>query len=230
MRGPDRVERLERARLDLGRRSPDVLEPERDLRLDAREHHLVLRVLEQRPDGSRELGGANAASVEPGHLDPAGERAAVEVRDEPRKGAQQRRLPAPRRPEQRRRPHPARSPESSSGVHRARRDSGTSAPRPSLEPQRPHRHENHGRDQCEPVEHGPRRPRRPRCAGEAVASRLHRLRKVERPLERPGQQRRRAGAHARARRAPPARARAGTRRAPTRRARAWARAAWRARS
>jgi hypothetical protein len=80
--GADRGERIERPRLDLDGRSADILEPESDLVQDAREDHLVLRILEERRDGSSERRRAVASRVEAGDLDPARERAAVEMRHE----------------------------------------------------------------------------------------------------------------------------------------------------
>ena len=88
-------------RPDLVGRDGDVLEPERDLVVDARHHDLVLRVLEDGRDDAGELGGAMGARVQPADLDPAREAAAVKVRHQAREGAQERRLAAAGRPEQR---------------------------------------------------------------------------------------------------------------------------------
>ena len=93
VRRADRLERLPRARRDLARRRPEVLEPERDLRLYAGKDDLLLRILEDRRDGSGELGRPVGPSVETGDRDPAGEAPAVEVRHEARERAEQRRLP-----------------------------------------------------------------------------------------------------------------------------------------
>ncbi len=80
---------------------PEVLEAERDLVLDPRHHDLILGVLEHRGYGAGERGGAVLAGVEARHLDAAAKAPAVEVRDEPREGTEQRRLAAAGRPEQR---------------------------------------------------------------------------------------------------------------------------------
>ena len=101
MRGADRGERPSRARADQLRRRADVLQPERDLGGHAREHDLVLGILEERRDGSREVGRPRAPGVVAGDLDAAGEAAAVEVRHEPGQRAQQRRLAAAGGAEQR---------------------------------------------------------------------------------------------------------------------------------
>jgi hypothetical protein len=90
--GADCREGIERPRLDLGGRSADILEPERDLVQDAREDDLVLRILKERRDGSGERRRAVASRVEAGDLDPARERAAVEMRHERGEGAEERRL------------------------------------------------------------------------------------------------------------------------------------------
>ena len=86
---------------DLCRRRAEVLEPERDLVLDAAEDDLVLGVLEERRDLVGEIGRAEAAGVASGDLDPALEAAAVEVRDEPGQRAQKRRLAGARGAEER---------------------------------------------------------------------------------------------------------------------------------
>ena len=92
MLGADRFERLERARLNLLRRCADVLQAEGDLVEDASEDHLALGVLEQRRHGSGQARRAVPPGVETGDLDPAGETATVEVRNEPGERAKQRRL------------------------------------------------------------------------------------------------------------------------------------------
>ena len=99
VRGADGLERRSRAARDLARRRPEVLEPERDLRLDAGEHDLLLRVLEHRRDRSCKVGRAVASRVEAVDLDATGEAAPVEVRHEPGERAEERRLPRARRPE-----------------------------------------------------------------------------------------------------------------------------------
>ena len=86
---------------DLCRRRAEVLEPERDLVLDAAEDDLVLGVLEQRGDLVREIGRAEAAGVASGDLDAALEAAAVEVRNEAGQRPQERRLAGARRAEER---------------------------------------------------------------------------------------------------------------------------------
>jgi len=77
---------------DLARRRADVLEAERNLANDAREHDLLLWVLEQHRDRPGELRGSCGARVSSIHDDATLEPAAVEVRDEARKRAEQRRL------------------------------------------------------------------------------------------------------------------------------------------
>jgi hypothetical protein len=93
-------ERLQGARDDRGRRRSDVLQSERDLAHDAREHDLLLGVLEHGRDRSRELGGTSGTGVPSGDLDAPLEPPAVEMRDEAGERAKQRRLPRPRRAEQ----------------------------------------------------------------------------------------------------------------------------------
>ena len=100
VRRPDRVERVRRTLCDLARRRADVLEAERDLRLDSAEHDLVLGILEDGRDGAGQLGGPRAARVAAGDLHPALERSTVEPRDEPGERTQDGRLPRARRPEQ----------------------------------------------------------------------------------------------------------------------------------
>src|SRR6266511_2179562 len=101
MLGADRGERFARATQDLGRTDADVLEPERHLELDARQHDLVIRLLEEGHDDSRGRRGTNAGRVEARDLDGAREAPAVEVGHEPGERAQQRRLARARRSEQR---------------------------------------------------------------------------------------------------------------------------------
>ena len=88
----DPGEGVERARFDLLCRGADVLEAERDLVEDAGEDDLVLGVLEEGRNGAGQARRAMPPGVEAGDLDPPGEPAAVEVRDESREGAEQRRL------------------------------------------------------------------------------------------------------------------------------------------
>ena len=92
MRGTNGGEPLGHPRADVRRRRADVLQPERDLGGHAREHDLVLRVLEERRDGSRQVSRPRAPRVVAAHLDPAGEAAAVEVRHEAGQRPQQRGL------------------------------------------------------------------------------------------------------------------------------------------
>ena len=82
---------------DRRRGLPAVLEPERELGPDGAHHDLRLGVLEQRADGGASSPGPWSRRVESGDRRPAGERAAVEVRDEAARGAQQRRLARSRR-------------------------------------------------------------------------------------------------------------------------------------
>jgi len=90
--GADCGERLVRAAHDVLRSGPDILEPERDLREHAREDDLLLGVLEDAGHRPGELGRPHCSRVEAGNLDAPFEAAAVKVRHEPRKCAQQRRL------------------------------------------------------------------------------------------------------------------------------------------
>src|SRR6266545_1661818 len=101
MLGADHRERRERARHDLRRRRPEVLQPERHLGQRAGQHDLVLRLLEERRDRARELGRSRRPRVAPADDDPTCEAAAVKVRHETRERAQQRRLARPGRAEQR---------------------------------------------------------------------------------------------------------------------------------
>jgi hypothetical protein len=100
MRRAKPVEGFPCARLNLRAGHADVLETEGDLVLDARKDHLVLGVLEDARDGSRKLARAGTARISAGHLDAAGERAAVKVGNEAGEGAEQRRLPGARRAEE----------------------------------------------------------------------------------------------------------------------------------
>ncbi len=101
VRRADERERLIDARPDRRRLDADVLEAEGDLVRDIVHHDLVLGILEDGRDRTRELGGPRLARVEPGDDDPPLEAAAVEVRHEPGERTQQRRLAAARRAEQR---------------------------------------------------------------------------------------------------------------------------------
>ena len=86
----------ERGLLDAARdrrRAPAaVLERERELGAHGAHHDLRLGVLEQRAGDGGQLGRAVVARVEPAGEQPPGELAAVEVRHEAGRGAQQRRL------------------------------------------------------------------------------------------------------------------------------------------
>jgi len=98
--GADERERLLDARPDLRRIDPDVLEPECDFVRHAAHHDLVLGILEDGGDDSRELRRARLARVDPAHDHAPAEDAAVEVRNEPRERPQKRRLAGARGPEQ----------------------------------------------------------------------------------------------------------------------------------
>jgi len=78
----------------------DVLERERNLRVDAPEDDLVLGVLEDRCDGSGELRGTRAARVAARHLDAPFEAATVEPRNEPGERAHEGRLAGTRSAEE----------------------------------------------------------------------------------------------------------------------------------
>ena len=101
MERADCGERVLGAAVDLGRRSADVLEPERDLVANDAHDDLVLRVLKDGRDGSGQLGRAGLACVATvdGHL-PA-ELAAVKMRNESCERPNERRFPRPGRPEER---------------------------------------------------------------------------------------------------------------------------------
>ena len=100
----------------------------------------------------------------------------------------------------------------------------------TLEPHRTHDDEQpSGRQRGQPSARPPARRRRPRRARAAVAAGFHRLREVDRALERPRDDGRRAGVPGRGRPRRRPRARAAPRRARPRRARASARAASRGR-
>ncbi len=101
MHRADLGERGVGTRPDSSRIDAEVLEPERHFVLDAGHHDLVLRILKDRGDGARELARAVRSRVETADLDTAGEAAAVEVRHEAGKGAEERRLAAPGRTEKR---------------------------------------------------------------------------------------------------------------------------------
>ena len=80
-----------------GRRGPaEVLQGERDLRPHRPHHDLRLGVLEERPGDRGDLGRPVRTGVEPAGLHAPAERPAVEVRHEPARGPQQRRLPRSR--------------------------------------------------------------------------------------------------------------------------------------
>ena len=105
------------------RRAPAaVLERERELGAHGAHHDLRLRVLEQRPGDGGQLGRAVLARVEPARHQPPGELAAVEVRDEPGRRAQQRRLARAGAAREHARTRPARR------AGRRRRSAGRSAP------------------------------------------------------------------------------------------------------
>ena len=87
--GADRGERRARARHDLVRRRAEVLEPERHLGEHARQHDLVLGLLEHGRHGPGEVRGPRRSRVAPADDDASGETAAVEVRHEPGERAQQ---------------------------------------------------------------------------------------------------------------------------------------------
>jgi hypothetical protein len=95
----DSSERCVCPREDLGRRRSEVLEPESHLVLDPVEDDLILRVLEQHGHSARELGRPLQPRVAARYFDLAGETPAVEVRDEARECAQERRLPRAGRPQ-----------------------------------------------------------------------------------------------------------------------------------
>ncbi len=101
MGGAERVERGVHARPDLLRRRTEVLEPEGDVVAHERHEDLVLGILEDGRDRSREVGRARRARVAAADLDPTREPPAVEVRHEPGERADERRLPRARRAEQR---------------------------------------------------------------------------------------------------------------------------------
>ena len=80
------------SRQDRLRRRADVFERKRNLGVDAPEDDLVLRVLEDRRDGSGELGGTRTARIAARHLNAPFEAAAVEPRHEPGERAHERGL------------------------------------------------------------------------------------------------------------------------------------------
>ena len=92
----ERERRLLDPARDRGRAPAAVLERERELRAHRPHHDLRLGVLEQRAGDGGQLGRAVVARVEPAGQQPPRELAAVEVRHEPGRGAQQRRLARPR--------------------------------------------------------------------------------------------------------------------------------------
>ena len=89
------------ARPDLGGRRAEVLEPESDLVRDDREDDLILRILEDRGDRSRQIGGSRGPRIQSRDDSSTREAAAVKMRDEARERPQQRRLAGSRRAEQR---------------------------------------------------------------------------------------------------------------------------------
>ena len=97
---PDKSQGVVHARPDLLGRHADVLEAEGDLVRYLGHHDLILRILEHRGDKACEVRRARLPRVDPADDDAAGEHPAVEVRDEPRECAQERRLPGARRAEQ----------------------------------------------------------------------------------------------------------------------------------
>ena len=90
VRGADGSKRLQRVRNDLERRSADVLETERDFARDPREDDLLLRILEQRRDGSGERRRPSRARIPSVDLDPPLEPPTVEVRHETGERAEER--------------------------------------------------------------------------------------------------------------------------------------------
>ena len=102
MFGADRGQRAQRPVFDLMRRSPDVLQAERNLVEDPREDDLVLRILEHRRDRAGQASRAVPPRVESRDLDAAREAAAVEVRDQAGERAEEGRLPGARTPEHQR--------------------------------------------------------------------------------------------------------------------------------
>jgi hypothetical protein len=97
--GADLGERGVHPRPDLIRRGPDVLEAERDLVGNMPEDDLVLGILEEHGDCTREVGGPETPCVHARDDDATLEPPAVEMRDEAGKCAQERRLPGARRSE-----------------------------------------------------------------------------------------------------------------------------------
>ena len=92
MRDSERERRLlDRAR-DRGRRLALVLERERQLGADRAHHDLRLGILEQRPDGGRERARTVLAGVHPRERSRGRRTRRREMRHEPIRGAQQRRL------------------------------------------------------------------------------------------------------------------------------------------
>ena len=94
-------ERCVHARPDLAGRPADVLEAEGDLVRDPAEDDLVLGILEEGCNLACEVGRAEPPGVPAGDHDPAPEPPAVEVRNEPRQRAEERRLARAGRAEQR---------------------------------------------------------------------------------------------------------------------------------
>ena len=98
--GADERQRFVDPRPDLRRLGTEILEPEGDLVRDSGHHDLILRVLEDRRHRAGEQPGSGLAGVEARDDDGARERAAVKVRHEPGKRAEQARLARARRTEQ----------------------------------------------------------------------------------------------------------------------------------
>ena len=149
------------ARENLVRPGADVLEPERDLRFDLPEDDLILRILEDRRHRARErrrmraAGVATRDSTRPLNVppwnhgtSPPSARTSVDL---PEPDAPRTRTISPGSIRTRRRRAPAAIP--------GRR---TSAPRRTLEPQRPHDDGECGGEERRPVERAPRRRRQPR--------------------------------------------------------------------
>ena len=197
--------------------------------LDAREDDLVLGILEEGRNRPREIGGARPPRVEPGHLDPACEPPAVEVRNEPGQRAQQRRLPRAGRPEQR--DDLARLDLERDVPQRRSRTSGTLNDRPRTVARAtaaPIATHSGGSDERRPIP--PRQPSAARASPPAARSRgPPSPRRDSAPARASRPATATAGGRGRAGPRPPPRARATPRRDPPRPAPASARASSRAR-
>src|SRR5262249_33669525 len=88
------VERVASELLDLLGRRPGVLDAERHLGENTAEDGLILRILEERRDGSRELRGTRPPRVVTADGPPSCEAATVEVGNEARERPDERRLAA----------------------------------------------------------------------------------------------------------------------------------------